>query len=106
MTFITNLLKKFWWWIGFTDTDSLTCEINSEDVYEEIFKYTYLLGFNYLKDSNFFDPTNEKIIDKMKDSSEVKILDNFGGLRSKMYSMKILMVKNLIQKRSKYCDWV
>ena len=39
----------------FTDTDSLTYEIKSEDVYEEFFKHKYLFDFsNYPKDSNFF----------------------------------------------------
>ena len=43
---------------------------------------------NYPKDSKFFDPTNEKVIGKMKDMSEGKIMDEFVGLKSKMYSMK------------------
>ena len=34
----------------------------------------------------------------MKDESEGKIIDEFVRLKSKMYSMKILMVKNLIQQ--------
>ena len=39
----------------FTDTDSLTYEIKSEDVYEEFFKHTDLFDFsNYPKDSKFF----------------------------------------------------
>ena len=34
----------------FTDTDSLTYEIKSEDVYEELFKHKHLFDFsNYLK---------------------------------------------------------
>ena len=35
----------------FTNTDSLTCEIKLEDVYEEFFKHKHLLDFsNYSKD--------------------------------------------------------
>ena len=57
----------------FTDTDSLTYEIKSEDVYEEFFKHKHLFDFsNYPKDSKFFDETNEKVIGKMKDESEGK----------------------------------
>ena len=38
----------------FTDTDSLTYETKSEDVYEEFFKHRHLFDFsNYPKDSNF-----------------------------------------------------
>ena len=73
----------------FTDTDSLIYEIKSEGVYEEFFKHKHLFDFsNYPKDSNFFDETNKKVIGKMKDESEGKIIDEFVGLKSKMYSMK------------------
>ena len=43
---------------------------------------------NYTKDSNFFDETNKKVIDKMKDESEGKITNEFVASKSKMYSMK------------------
>ena len=47
----------------FTDTDSLTYEIKSENVYEDFFKWKDLFDFsNYSKDSKFFDNTNEKVI--------------------------------------------
>ena len=36
----------------------------------------------------FFDPTNKTVIGKMKEVSEGKIIDEFVGLKSKMYSMK------------------
>ena len=42
---------------------------------------------NYPKDWKFLDPVNEKVIGKMKDVSEGKI-NEFVGLKSKMYSMK------------------
>ena len=43
---------------------------------------------NYPKDSKFFDQANKKVIGKMKDESEGKIIDEFIGLKSKMYSMR------------------
>ena len=74
----------------FTDTDSLTYELKSEYVYEELFKDKRLFYFsNYLQDSKFFDQANKKVIGKMKDESEGKIIDDeFVGLKSKIYSMK------------------
>ena len=73
----------------FTDTDSLTYEIKSEDVYKEFFKHKHLFDLsNYPKNSKFFDPVNEKVIGKMKDVSEGKINNEFVGIKSKMYSMK------------------
>ena len=45
----------------FTDTESLTYEIKSEDVYEEFFQDKHLFDFsNHPKDSTFFDETNKK----------------------------------------------
>ena len=71
----------------FTDTDSLTCEIKSEDVYEEFFKYKHFFNFsNYPEDSKFFDQANKKVIGKIKDESEGKIIGEFAKL--KVYSMK------------------
>ena len=73
----------------FTDTDSLTYEIKSEDVYEKIFKHKHMFDFsNFPKDSKFFDPANKKIIGKMKDASDEKIDYEFAGLKSEKYSMK------------------
>ena len=85
-----NFIKKnFNAELLFTETDSLTYEIKSENVYEEFFKWKDLFDFsNYSKDSKFFDETNKKVIGKMKDESEGKIIGEFVGLKSKMYSMK------------------
>ena len=44
----------------FTDTNSLTYEIKSEDVYEEFFKWKDLFDFsNFSKGLKFFDKTNK-----------------------------------------------
>ena len=43
---------------------------------------------NYSKDSEFFDDTNKKVIGKMKDEYGGVIIDEFAGLKSKMYSIK------------------
>ena len=43
---------------------------------------------NYAKDSKFFDQANKKGIGNMKDESEGKIIGEFVGLKSKIYSMK------------------
>ena len=73
----------------FTDIDSLTYETKSEDVYKEFFKHNHLFDFsNYPKDSKFFDQANNELIRKMKDESEGKTIDEFVGLKSKMYSIK------------------
>ena len=84
-----NFIKKNDAELFLSDTDSFTYELKSENVYEELFKHMHLFDFNkYPKDSKLFDPTNKKVIDKMKDASEGKIIDEFVGLKSKMHSMK------------------
>ena len=87
--FCYSFIKKhFHGELLFTGTESLTYEIKSEDVYEEFFKHKHLFDFsNYPEDSKFFDQANKKVTGKMKDESKGKIIDEFGGLKSKMYSM-------------------
>ena len=96
-----NFIKKnFDAKLLFTHTDSLTCEIKSKDVYEEFFKWKDLFDFsNYSKDSKFFNETNQKVIGKMKDEFGGVIIIEFVGLKSKMYSIKKLMVKNIMQQK-------
>ena len=84
----------------FTDTDSLTYEIKSKNVYEEFFKWKDLFDFsNYSKDSKFFNETNKKVIGKMKDEFGGVIVVEFVRLKSKIYSIKKLIVKNIIQQK-------
>ena len=55
----------------FTDTDSLTYEIKSKNVYEEFFKHKHLFDFSSPpKNLKFFDEANKKVIGKMKHVSE------------------------------------
>ena len=72
-----------------TDADSLTYEIKSENVHEEFYKWKDLFDFsNYSKDSKFFDNANKKVIGKMKDEYGGVVIDEFVGLKSKMYSIQ------------------
>ena len=61
-----NFIKKnFSAELLFTDTDSLTCEIISDNVYIEFFKWTDLFDFrNCSKDPKFFDSTNKNVLVK------------------------------------------
>ena len=73
----------------FTDTDSLNYEIKSENIYKEFYKCKDLFDFsNYAKDSTFYDDTNKNVIGKMKDEYGGVNIDQFFGLKSKMYSIK------------------
>ena len=54
---------------------------------------------NYSKNVRFFDGTNKNVISKMKDEFGGIIVSGFVGLKSEMYSIKELMVKNIIQQK-------
>ena len=71
----------------FTDTDSLTYEIQTEDVYKDLWKDKDLFdNSGYLPSSPFYDSANKKVIGKMKDEAGGVPITEFVGLRSKMYS--------------------
>ena len=68
--------------------DSLVYEIKSSNVYEQCFKDKHLFDFSgYPKDSIYFDDSNKKMLDKMKDEFNGIKIDEFVGLKSKMYSL-------------------
>ena len=93
-------MKNFDAELLFTDTDSLTYEIKSENVYEEFSQRKDLFDFtNYSKDSKFFDESNKKVIGKMKEEFGGVIVNEFVRLKSEMYSIKKLMVNNIIRQK-------
>ena len=71
----------------FTDTDSLTYEIEAEDVYNDFQKDKDRFdNSDYPKESPYFDASNKKVIGKFKDEAAGVPICEFIGLRSKMYS--------------------
>lgn len=71
----------------FTDTDSLCYEIETDDIYEDLWQDKHLFdNSDYPKDSPFFDLLNKKVIGKFKDEAASIPITEFVGLRSKMYS--------------------
>ena len=71
----------------FTDTDSLTYEIEAEDVYSDFWKDKHMFdNSDYTESSPYFDKTNKKVIGKFKDEAAGVPVCEFVGLRSKMYS--------------------
>ena len=71
----------------FTDTDSLTYEIEAEDVYRDFWNDKDRFdNSDYPESSPYFDKTNKKVIGKFKDEACGIPITEFVGLRSKMYS--------------------
>ncbi|PFX33260.1 hypothetical protein AWC38_SpisGene1938 [Stylophora pistillata] len=71
----------------FTDTDSLTYEIEADDVYKDFQKDRHMFdNSDYPENSPYFYKKNKKVIGKMKDEAAGVPVVEFIGLRSKMYS--------------------
>ena len=80
--------SKFDTTLLFTDTDSLVYEIKRKDFYEDFYEDKNLFDFSdYPLDSKFVDPVNKKVIGKMKDEFKRRIITEFVGLKSQMYSL-------------------
>ena len=71
----------------FTDTDSLMYEIQTDDVYKDLFSDKEKFdNSDYPEDSPFYFGDNKKVIGKFKDEAAGVPITEFVGLKSKMYS--------------------
>ena len=73
----------------FTDTDSLTYHIETEDLYKDMKESSELFDFSGYEGEGYLsqDNTNKKVIGKFKDETDGAPIKEFIGLRSKMYSV-------------------
>ena len=66
----------------FTDTDSLTYEIESNDVYQDFWRNKDKFdNSDYPENSPFYYKTNKKVIGKFKDECQSITVADFVGLR-------------------------
>jgi len=75
----------------FTDTDSLTYEIKTNNIYQDLYNNKEKFDLSEITDDRFkkfYDGMNKKIIGKFKPEYVNNIIEEFIGLRSKMYSLK------------------
>ena len=73
----------------FTDTDSLCTSVNTYDVYEDMKELQNELDCSdYPTDHPLHSVKNKKALGKLKDEMSGKIIEEYVGLRSKMYSIK------------------
>ena len=64
-------------------------QIQTDNVYEHFCANKQLFNFSRSgKESQFHNDENKKAIGKMKDKLNGEIIENFVGLRTKMYSLK------------------
>ena len=73
----------------YTDTDSLLLDIPTDDIYKDMeTELEHYDTSDYPTTHPLFNETNKKIIGKMKDEMNGKIIEEYVGLRSKQYSIK------------------
>ena len=70
----------------FTDTDLLTYEIETEDVYKVFWSEDKFDNSEYPENSRYFDKSNKKVMGKFKDEVSGIPINESKGLRSKLYS--------------------
>ena len=71
----------------FIDTDSLTYEIEAEDVYQDFWNDKDKFDNSYYpENSPYNDTSNKKVIGKFKDEAASIPVAEFVGLKSKMHS--------------------
>ncbi|XP_054283625.1 uncharacterized protein LOC129000686 [Macrosteles quadrilineatus] len=75
--------------LQYTDTDSLTYHIQTEDFYDDMKKMIdYFDTSDYPPNHPCFSTANKKVIGKFKDELKGKIMYEHAGLRSKMYASR------------------
>ena len=73
-----------------TDTDSLAYSIKTDDIYKDMVGEIELFDTsNYPEEHFLYSAKNKKVIGKMKDECQGRVLTEFVGLRPKMYSLQI-----------------
>ena len=70
----------------FTDTDSLMDEIKTEDVYKDFSNDKEIFDFSdYSTKSKYYDNSNKLVVGKMKDKTAGVAIEEFVGLKPKIY---------------------
>ena len=85
----------------FTDTDSLCYEIVTEDIYDDMLQDVHLFDTSeYKQDNPLHSTINKKVIGKMKDETHGVPIQEFVGLRPKMYSIAYTEENKEVEKKT------
>ena len=74
----------------FTDIDCLMYEIKTKDLYKDFSKDKDMFDFSsYSAKSNYYDASNKFVVGKMKDKTADFSIEEFVGLKPKLYSSSV-----------------
>ena len=90
----------------FTDTASLTYDIKTKDVYEYFSSNKEMFDFSsYSTKSNYYDNSNKLVTVKTKDETGGVAIEEFVGLKPKMYSFLVYNSEHKkVEHRKCYCN--
>ena len=70
----------------YTDTDSFIIQTQTEDIYDDFNKIKDHMDFSeYAKNHKSYDASNKKVLGKFKDELDGVVMNEFIGLKPKMY---------------------
>ena len=85
----------------FTDTESLCCEIKTDDIYQDMLQDIDLFDTSeYGQNHSLCSLANKKVLGKMKDETHGFPIQEFIGLRPKMYSILYTENDKLVEKKT------
>jgi hypothetical protein len=85
----------------FTDTDSLCYEVKTRDIYQDMLEDAELFDTSeYKQDHPLHSIRNKKVLGKMKDETHGIPIQEFIGLRPKMYSIIYTEINKLVEKKT------
>ena len=75
----------------YTDTDSLIIQVETDDIYKDMFEDNNLYDFSeYPKNHPNYNIINKKVLGTFKDELKSRIITEFIGLKPKMYSFNFI----------------
>ena len=85
----------------FTDTDSLCYEIKTDDIYQDMLEDIERFDTSeYAQDHPLYNLANKKVLGKMKDETHGIPIQEFIGLRPKMYSILYTENDKQVEKKT------
>ena len=103
-TFYYSLFKKIYedkCSLLMSDTDSLLMDIKTDDIFKDFELYSDLLDLSEYPSnhiSNLKNDSNKKVLGVLKDEMKGELIEEFVGVKSKMYSIKTLNDNKLVGK--------